>query len=68
MKETGYVMKIMASWMTLDELYEAKIKRYFIGKSGMKETKQFIYQHPFGIHFTYRHQVDNHNNWRHEPI
>ena len=34
----------------------------------MKETKQFIYQQPFGLHFRYRHQVDDHNNRRHAPI
>ena len=57
MKEPDYVMNIMVSWMTLDELEGAKTRRYFIDRSGTKETKQFTYRQPFGIHFRYRHQV-----------
>ena len=34
----------------------------------MKETRQFTYLQPFGLHFRYRYQVDDHNNWRHAPI
>ena len=68
MKETGFVMKIMASWITLDELEGVRTRRDFIDSSGMKETKQFTYWQPFGIHFRYRHQVDNHNNQIHAPI
>ena len=34
----------------------------------MKEVNQFKYRQPFGIHFRYRHQVDEHNNWIHAPI
>ena len=30
MKEPDYVMKIMASWMTLDELEGARTRRYLI--------------------------------------
>ena len=57
MKETDYVMKIMVSWMTLDELEDARTIIYFIDISGTKETKQFIYWQPFGIHFRYINQV-----------
>ena len=39
MKEPYYVMKIMVSWMTLDELEEARKRRYFIGSSKAKDTK-----------------------------
>ena len=68
MKETDYVMKIMASWVALDELEGERTRRDFIDSSGTKEMKQFIYQHPFGVHFRYIHQVENQNNWRHAPI
>ena len=61
-KEPYCVMKIWVSWMALDELEGAITRRYFIDSSGEKETKQFTYWQPFGLHFRYRHQVDDHNN------
>ena len=42
--------------------------KHFIDSSGIKDTKQFIYLHPFGIHFRYVNQVDDQNNQRHVPI
>ena len=68
MKDPDYVMKIVASWMTLDELEGARTRGYFINRSGTNETKQFTYHQPFRINFTYRHKVDDHNNRRHAPI
>ena len=68
MKETDYVVKIMASWMTLDQLEGARTIRDFIDSSGTEQTKHFTYHQPFWIHFRYRHQVDDHNNWIHTPI
>ena len=68
MKDLYYVMKIMVSWMTLDELEGARTRRYFIDRSGTKDMKQFKYRKPFGNNFRYIHQVDNHNNWRHALI
>ena len=68
MKDPDYVMKIVASWITLDELEGARTRRYFIDSSGTKETKQFTYRQPYGISFRYRHQVDDHNNRRHAPM
>ena len=41
MKDPDYVMKIMVSWMTLDELEGARTRRYFIARSGKKGSKQF---------------------------
>ena len=41
MKYPDYVMKIMASRVTLDELEDAKTKRRFIDSSGTKETNVF---------------------------
>ena len=68
MKDPDYVMKIISSWMTLDELEGASTRRDFIDSSGTKETKQFTYKHPLGLHFRYRHQVDDHNNNIYVPI
>ena len=68
MIELDYVMKIIASYMTIDELEGAKTRREFIDSSGTKETKQFTYRHPFGIHFRYIYQLENHNNQIHAPI
>ena len=41
MKEPDYFMKIMASYMTLDELEDAKTRRYVIDRRLTKKTKQF---------------------------
>ena len=68
MKDPDYVMKIMASWMKLDEFQGTKTRRYFIDSIGTKDMKQFTYQHPFGLHFRCRHQLDDHNNWIPAPI
>ena len=68
MKETDYVMKIMVSWMALDALEGARTRIYFTYISGTNDTKQSTYQHKFGIHFRYRHQLDDHNNQTHVPI
>ena len=68
MKYPDYEMETMESWMTLDELDRAKTRRYFINSIGKKETKKLIYRQPFGLHFRYIHQVDNHNNWIYAPI
>ena len=68
MKEPDYVMKIMASWMTLDELEDTSTRRELIDISGTNKKKQFIYRHPFGIYSRYIHQADDHNNQRHAQI
>ena len=54
--------------MTLDYLEGEKTRRDFIDISGKKDTKYLTYLQPFGIHFSYRHQVDYHNNLLHAPI
>ena len=61
-------MKMMESSMTHDELEGANTRKYFIDRSGTKETKQFQYRQTFGLHFRYIYQIENHNNWRHVPI
>ena len=60
MKDPDYVMKIMASWFTLDELEGVKTGIEFVESSGKKYTKRFTYRKIFGIHFSYRHQVGDH--------
>ena len=61
-------MKIMSSWMSLDELQGARTRRYYIESSGKKEMNQFTYRQTFGIHSRYRHQVYDHNNQIHAPF
>ena len=61
-KEQECVMKIMATWMTLEELDGADTTREYKGREGQYLARLFKYRHPFGLHFRYRHQVDDHNN------
>ena len=61
MKNMDYVMRIMASFMTLDELEGKRKRRNFSDSSGTNYMKRFIYWQPFGIYFRYIHQVYNHN-------
>ena len=68
LKEPAYVMKIMATWMTLNELYGADTRREYKGWDGQSLVRQFKYRHPSGLKFRYCHQVDDHNNIRHAPI
>ena len=62
------MMNIMASWMTHDDLEGANTKRSYKGRYGESLVKIFNYWQPFGWHFCYRHQVDDHNNRCHSPI
>ena len=41
MKDPDYVMRIMVSWMTLDQFEGAMTRREFIDISEKKETKKF---------------------------
>ena len=67
-KETEYVMKIMAAWMTLEDLDGADTMREYKGRDGESLARLFKYRQPFSLHFRYLHQVDNHNNRRHSTI
>ena len=67
-EEPEYVMKIMATWMTLEELDGADNRLEYKGRDGEFLASIFKYRQPFGLHFRYRHQVYNHNNRRHAPI
>ena len=68
MKNPDYVMKIMESWMIIDDLEDARKIRYYIDISRTKEKKKFTYRQPFGINLRLRHQVDDQNNQIHETI
>ena len=43
MKNPYYLMNIMESLMSLDELEDAKTRRYFVDRSVPKKTKLFTY-------------------------
>ena len=58
----------MASWVTLNELDWANMKRNYKDRDGESLVKQFKYWQPFGFHVHYHHQVDNNKNRRHYPI
>ena len=61
-KEPEYVMKTMATWMTLEELDGSDTRREYKRQDDKSLTRLFKYCQPFGLHFRYRHQVDDHNN------
>ena len=66
--EPEYAMKIMDTWMTLEELDGTDTRQEYKGRDGESLARLFKYRQPFCLHFRYRHQVDNHNNRRHAPI
>ena len=61
-------MKIMSTWMTLEELDGADTRREYKGRDGESLARIFNYCQPFVLYFRYRHQVHDHNNRRHDPI
>ena len=61
-------MKIMATCMTLEELDGADTRQEYKGWYGESLARLFKYCHLFGLHFRYRHQVDDQNNRRHAHI
>ena len=67
-KEPECVMKIIATCMTLEELEGADTRREYKGRYVQSLARLFKYSQTFGVHFRYRHQVDDHNNKRHAPI
>ena len=50
-KEPEYVMNIMATWMTLEELDGADTRREYKGRYGESLVRKFKYFHPLGLHF-----------------
>ena len=67
MKKPNYVMKIMCKWMTLANFEGGQTRRDYL-VDGVKTTKTFKYKQPFGMHYKFRHQVDDNNSRRHFPI
>ena len=61
-------MKIMATWMTLEELDGSDTRREYKGRDDESLARIFKYRQTFGFQFRYRHQVDDHTNRRHSPI
>ena len=44
-------MKIMATWMTLEELDGADTRRGYKGRDGESLARLFKCRQPFGLHF-----------------
>ena len=61
-------MKIMATWMKLEEMDGSNTRREYKGRDGEFLSRLFKYCLSFGLHSRYRHQVDYHNNRKHAPI
>ena len=67
-KKKVNIMKIMATWIKIEEFEGADTRREYKGRGGESLVRQLKYWQPFGLHFRYRHQVDDHNNRRNAPI
>ena len=63
MKDPYFMMKLMESWMYLDKLEGAKIRRESADSSGTNHTSIYTHQQPFGLNFKYIHKLYYHNNW-----
>ena len=57
-------MKIMVTWITLEELDGAGNRQEYKGRGGQFLARKLNYWQPFGFHLRYLHQVDDHNNRR----
>lgn len=64
LKEPEYVMKIMTTYGTLQEMGDGETKRT-IGDGANKKQASFKYTEVFYNHFKYRHHIDDHNNRLH---
>lgn len=67
MKEPDYVMSLMSSYGTCEEIADGATQRDF-QVNGIAVRKKFYYPEIIYNHFHYRHAVDDHNNKRHQPI
>ena len=61
-------MKVMATWMTLEELDVADTRREYKGRDDDSLSRLFKYCQTCGLHFCYLHQVYYHSNRRHALI
>ena len=53
--------------MTFDDFEGGQTRRDYL-VDGVKTTKTFCYKQLFGMHYNFRHQVDENNNRRNFPI
>ena len=67
MKEPNYVMKIMCKWITLYDFEGGQTRRDCL-VDGFKTTNTFCYKQLFGMHYKFRHQVNDNNNLGNLPI
>ena len=68
MKEPDYVIKIIATQTAMDDLEGGGIIRKWKDANYVSVTKYFVYRKPFGMHFRFRHKVDDNNNRCHTTI
>ena len=68
MKEPKYIMMMMTTYGTDQEINEANTERIVDLGNGRTERIRFKYTEIFYNHFNFRHAVDDHNNNRHQPI
>ena len=61
-------MKLMATYGALRLVDDGVTNRSLTRQSGIQEKVTFNYTEPFYNHFTFCHQVGDHNNNRHSPI
>ena len=67
MKEPNCVKKIMYKWMHLYN-FEGGQTRWDYRVDGFKIINTFCYKKPFGMHYKFRHKVDDNNNRWHSTI
>ena len=68
MKEPDYIMNMMSTYGTVNEVDGASTKRHYKDGDGNEVTISFNYTEVFNNHFKYRHVVDDNNNNRMQPI
>ena len=68
MKESKYVMSLMSTYGTLEEIADGATIRRIENNNAPPTTIRFNYTELFYKHFKYRHAVDDHNNNRHQPV
>ena len=69
LKEPDFICKIMATHTSENRVDDHNTRRSWVDPV-TKETrsKEFKYTEVFSLHYRYRHQIDDHNNRRHNPI
>jgi hypothetical protein len=68
LKEPDYVMSLMATYGTNQEMDDADSKRTITTQTGQTVEVHFKYPELFHYHFKYRNAVDQHNQNCHKPL